>query len=115
MRPQEANYSAALIPAYAATKADTLGISVAEVYAEMGIKIAGPDQLEADAAPDAAPVEKQVILDQNQNFEGVVLEDVRVNEETGEEIMIRQDAGKLWTQTQKRRDTAQRLRDCLNG
>lgn len=91
-----ARYSATLVPAYVTTKAKELGISVKEIYDKMGLTI---KKLEPEA-PD---------------FKDETVERELTLEETGQKVKVRELKQKTYDRAVKRRDMAEKLRDCLNG
>lgn len=106
MNEKTARIQASLIPAYITQKAKQYGESVQQVYERFGLKIQRDEEIEQ-------PNIGGVLL--GQDFGDLeITEEVEV-EETGEIVQVTQSAQKVWDRTVKKRDMAQKLRDCLNG
>lgn len=90
---RNARISAATIPAYVVTAAKARGISVKEIYDMMGLKIG---KLEPD-------------------FKGEMTEQEFTIEDTGQKVKVREQKQAVYDRAVKRRDMAEKLRDCLDG
>jgi hypothetical protein len=113
--PETAKFSAQIIPAYAVVKSKQLGISVDQVYKDMGLRIEGPTQTEVAPGTimDQAPKKpRPAVVQDFGDLKSV--EDVIVKE-TGEKVQVAQEVQKVWEDTQNRRQQIQNVMACING
>jgi hypothetical protein len=107
--PLTAKYSAEVIPAYIATRAEKYGISPKQIYEDMGLTIK-----KAGEEPEGVTI-PQMKYNETQDFQGLALEEEVEIEETGDKVKLKESPEKLYNTHVKRRKMAKKLLDCING
>jgi len=106
---KNARTTASIMTEYIKTKSKRLDMSVNDVAERMNLVIKKQEAVEPS---------ENLIVDQLadvQDFGDKITEEEYTIAETGKKVKVKKTLQKEWDYTQKRRDTVERLRDCLNA
>ena len=104
-----ARYSATIIPAYVAAKAEQTGISVKEIYKSMGLSIVGP------VAEEKIKEKQGKLYYQDQPLSDMEVNIEAIEEETGRIITIKENAEVALKEANDSISDTKRLINCLRG
>ena len=110
--PRVAKFQAEIVPAWATVMAEHTGIPVSELYAKVGLKVEGPHEDRKQAVAEGNAELGRVF--EQQDFGEVTFDEEFTRAATGEPIVVKKSAQRVFEQTQKKRMMGQKLLDCLS-
>jgi len=103
MNSKEARMNAKLMQARIVTKSEELGVTPTELWSRLGVEVTTGEVFTGTG------------VSMQQDFGDVRIKDEKILSSTGKKQSIDAPAQKVWETNVKRRNQAQRLKDCMNG